>query len=147
MTLVVMSSLCSGLQPICLLRKSSIFLGRSLDLLWTLWGLVRLRFGLTPAFTCFQSPKWPPKPTTSCQLQGFNPLLKSSSSFWRHSFWCSVLVLAQGLFVGCPPESVLHPDKRGLKQSLSRAYLFSQVRERKGYGRHNSYMQGVPVVA
>ena len=66
---------------------------------------------------------------------------------WWHSFWCSVLVLAPRLFVGCPPESVLNLDKRGLKQSLSMASLLSQVREREGYGRHNSYVQRVPAVA
>ena len=38
-----------------------IFLGRSLDLLWMLSGQLRLWSGLTPAYSCFQSPQLPPK--------------------------------------------------------------------------------------
>lgn len=83
-----------------------------------------------PSFTCFQSPKWPQSPQP---LANVRDLVHYSQIFFLFfgdtAFRCSVLVYLHGLFVGCPPESILHSDKRGLKQSLSRAYLFSQVRE------------------
>ena len=42
-----------------------IFLGISLDLLWSLWGQLRLWYGLTPACTCFQNSQLPPKSAAS----------------------------------------------------------------------------------
>ena len=40
-----------------------IFLGRSLDLLWTVRGQLSVRSGLTPAYTCSQRPQLPQKST------------------------------------------------------------------------------------
>jgi len=48
------------------------FLGRFLDLLRQLWGQLRLRSGLTPACTFFQSPQLPAKSTVLGKLWGFN---------------------------------------------------------------------------
>ena len=42
-----------------------IFLGRSLDLLWALWGQLRFWFGLILPCTCFQSPQLPLNSTAS----------------------------------------------------------------------------------
>ena len=43
----------------------SMLLGRSLDLLWALWGQLRFWSALTPVFTCTQSPQFPPRSTAS----------------------------------------------------------------------------------
>ena len=42
-----------------------IFLESFLDLMWALCSQIRLRSGLAPAYTCFQSPQWPTKSTIS----------------------------------------------------------------------------------
>ena len=42
-----------------------IFLGISLDLLWSLWDQLRLWYGPTPACTCFQNSQLPPKSAAS----------------------------------------------------------------------------------
>ena len=50
------------------------FLERSLDLLWVLYGQLRLRSGPTPTCSCSQSPQLPPKSTALGSLWGFNLL-------------------------------------------------------------------------
>ena len=52
-------------KAISLLRKYSNISRKVLDLLWVRWGHLRLRSGLTPACTCFQSPQSPPRSTDS----------------------------------------------------------------------------------
>ena len=80
--------------------------------------------------------------TSSC-LWGFNPLLLrlhgeiSFSLLFSQSSWCSALVLALPLHVGCPQSSVPHPDRRGLKQQLIRGFLLIHARGREGYGSYN----------
>ena len=49
-----------------------VFLGKSLDMLWALWGQLRFRSDFTPACICFQRPQLPP---ASSQFGGFNLLL------------------------------------------------------------------------
>ena len=80
----------------------------------------------------------------------FNPLIlrlqKEISLFLlcSHSSWGSSLGLAPPLHVhvGQPLESVLHPDRKRLKEQLFWGLWLTQVREREGYG-----MQGEPEVA
>ena len=80
---------------------------------------------------------------SSSQLWVFNPLLLrlhgeiSLSLLCSHRSWGSPLVLAPPLHVGCPQESLLCPDRRGLKQRLVRALLLTQAGGREGYGSHN----------
>ena len=50
--------------------------------------------------------------------------------------------LALPLHVGCPLASVLHPERRGLKEKLIRGLWLTQAREKKGYR-----MWGKPAVA
>ena len=131
------------------LGSPPVFLGWSLDLLWTLWGQLKFWPGLILACTCIQSPQLPPKFTASnvgtlvcsdipqmqclpSQLWGFNLLLSAahersvplqSHSPWSHSFG---FVLSPP-FVCCPPSPVPCPDRRWWKHRLS---LFSQPGER-----------------
>ena len=50
--------------------------------------------------------------------------------------------LALPLHVGCPLASVLHPDRRGLKEKLLWGLWLTQAGGREGYG-----MWGEPPVA
>ena len=56
-------------------RSPSIFLERSLDLLWALWGSLSLRSGLTPGYVCSQSPQL---------LQSTVHRLTAGISLWHH---------------------------------------------------------------
>ena len=84
----------------------------------------------------------------SSWLWGFNPLLLrlhreiSLSLVCSHSSWGSALDLASPLHVGCPLASVLHPDRRGLKERLIRGLGLTQVGGREGYG-----IRGKPAAA
>ena len=70
----------------------------------------------------------------------FNPLLLrlhrefSLSLLCLHSSWGSALDLALPLHVGYPLASVLHPDRRGLKEPLIRGFWITQAGGRVGYG-------------
>ena len=85
--------------------------------------------------------------TSSC-LWRFNPLLLrllgeiSLSLLCSHSSWGSALDLDPPLHVGHLRASVLHPDRRGLKERLIRGLWFTQARGREGYR-----MWGEPPVA
>ena len=76
-------------------------------------------------------------------MWGFNLLLLrlhgeiSLSLLCSPSSWGSAFVFVPPLRVGRSQASVPHPDRRGLKQRLIRALLFTQGREREGYGSHN----------
>ena len=78
----------------------------------------------------------------------FNPLLLrlhreiSLSPLCSHSSWGSALDLALPLHVGSPLIPVLCPDRRGLKERLTRGLWLTQARGREGYG-----MWGEPVAA
>ena len=69
----------------------------------------------------------------------FNPLLLrllgeiSLSLLCSHSSWGSVLDLAPPLCVGCLKASVLHPDRRGLKEQLIRGLWLTEAGGREGY--------------
>ena len=75
-------------------------------------------------------------------MWGFNLLLLrlhreiSLSILCLHSSWCSGLVLAPPLHVGCLNGSVPCLNRRGLKQQLIRALLLTQAGEREEYGSH-----------
>ena len=66
----------------------------------------------------------------------------SLSLLCSHSSWGSALGLAPPLHVGFPLASVLHPDRRGLKERLIKGLWLTQAVGREGYG-----MQGKPVAA
>ena len=143
---LLVSLLLSELQPIFLLRNCPIFLGRSPDLLWALWGQLRLNSVLIPVCSCLQSPQLPPKSVASNQLWRFNRVL-----LWLHK-WIPFLFFvhtASGaqlwfwlcLFVDHPLTSVPHADKIRQKHRLLRAQLFSKPRERKGYSRQPSFLR------
>ena len=76
---------------------------------------------------------------TSSSLWRFNLLLLrllgeiSLSLLYSHNSCVSGLDLALPLHVGCPPASVLHPDRRGLKERLIRGLWLTQTRGREGY--------------
>ena len=78
----------------------------------------------------------------------FNPLLLrllgeiSLSLLCSHNSWCAALDLALPLRVGRPLASVLHPDRRGLKERVIRGLWVTQARGREGYE-----IRGEPVVA
>ena len=80
---------------------------------------------------------------SSSWLWRFNPLLLrlhrdiSLSILCSHSSWVSALDLALPLHVGCSLGSVLHPDRRGLKEQLIRGLWLTQARGREGYGGYN----------
>ena len=80
---------------------------------------------------------------TSRWMWGFNLLLLwlhgeiFLSLLCSHSSWGSALVFAPPLHVVCPQASVLHPDRRGLKQQLIRTLLLTQAAGREKYGNHN----------
>ena len=113
---------CSGSPP--------VFLGRSLDLLWMLCGQLRLRSGLTPACSCFQSPQLPPE-VHRLRLNRWN--LIHCTSYYRSEFPSPlltqplVLQFGFGLTSACGCLWVLFPyrDTRGWKQWLIRTYLFT----------------------
>ena len=58
----------------------------------------------------------------------------SLSLLCSHSFQVSALDLAPPLFVGRPLASILHPDRRRLKERLIRGLWLIQARGREGYG-------------
>ena len=73
-------------------------------------------------------------------MWGFNPLFLrlhreiSLSLLCSHSSWGSALDLTPPLHVGHPLASVLHPDRRGLKEWLTRGLWRTQAGAREGYG-------------
>ena len=76
---------------------------------------------------------------TSSWLWRFNLLLlrlqgEISLSFCSHRSWCSASYLALPLHVSRPLASVLHPDRRELKQQLIRGLCLTQAGGREGYG-------------
>ena len=66
----------------------------------------------------------------------------SLSLLFLHSSWGSALDLSLRLHVGHSLVSVLHPDRRRLKEQLIKGLWLTQVGWREGYG-----MQGEPVAA
>lgn len=101
-------------------RGLPIFLGRSLDLLWELWGQFSLRSGLGPACTCSQSPQLPPVSTVSgycrdfvCCPSGCRNDFPSSSSVTRPLTLCFGL----GSTSTCrPPSGICSlPRQNGVK--------------------------------
>ena len=66
----------------------------------------------------------------------------SLSLLCLHSSWGSALDLALPLHVGRPLASVLHPDRRELKEWLIKGLWLTQASGREGYG-----MRGEPTAA
>ena len=110
-------------------------------------------------YSCSQSPPpqfWdifvysgiPQLQGTSSWLWRFNPLLLrmlgeiSLSLLCSHSSWGSALDLALPLHLGRLRTSVLHPDRRGLKERLIQGLWLPQAGGREGYR-----IRGRPVVA
>ena len=132
-----------------------VLLGRSLDLLWALWGQLRLWPGPTPACTCPQSPQ--------PQLQEHSLSIQIFHSCRVYQADCRDLILCSCgcterfpfLFFGTTSPGVHlwfwsrlcmwatlrrlfpHPGKRGQKQRLIRVHLLTQAVEREGYSSDN----------
>ena len=101
---------------------------------FVLWGQLRLRSGLTPACTFFQSPQLPPKSTVSGKLWGFNQCAYD----FRSQLPSSSLVtqpllsfdLTSLLFVGRSPD--LFPAQTKGRQSNSFLRLTCSVGLERG---------------
>ena len=117
-----------------------VFLGRSLDLLWALWGQLWLSPGLTPACACSQSPQLPPESTVSL-ITG--TLSAAPAAAGMHSLPAPTQPLApcSGLgpaSVGGPHSGACFPPRPeqaatvAAEQWLIRVHLLNRPGERKG---------------
>lgn len=144
---LLLSLLLSELQPIFLLRNCPIFLGRSPDLLWALWGQLRLKPVHTPTCTCFQIPQLPPNATPSSQLWAFNLLL-----LWLqeeiHFLFGHTASVAHTLVLPCLcrlRSGVCFPPRQDRADTEAyRTHSLSWAGKREGYGRPKWNVRGGP---
>ena len=129
----------SGIPP--------IFLGRSPDLLWALWGQLRLKPVHTPTCTCFQIPQLPPNATPSSQLWGFNLLLLWLQEEIHFLFGHTASVAhTQVLPCLCRLRSgvCFPPRQDGADAEAYWTHSLSWAGKREGYGRCKWNVRGGP---
>ena len=137
-----------GASPSACPGSPPVFLGRSLDLLWMLCGQLRLRSGLTPACSCFQSPQLPPE-VHRLRLNCWN--LIHCTGYYRSEFPSPLLIqplvlqFGFGLTSACvSPSSVYSPPRSEAEKSSGLlGVTFSVGQEKQGYGSCSLCVWGV----